>query len=351
MEGFGRNWALRTPELHPNSENATLEELRVAMEAAPNKRSYVRLAAIRCLLLGYTRKEVCLIHDRTDRMVRLWITQFNRGGIDALITKPRPGRPRKVKLQRVRDLLLPVLENPAQAGQVHWTGVKLHGYLQAQLQLQLGYSTTIRWLHELNFHLRVPQPWPERQNETQRKQFLDELRALVADPKVQLWFGDECGVEGDPRPRRRWVEPGQPRTVPYLGDHIRQNVVGVVSPQSGELFSLIVDGVDTDVFQFFLDQLAKAVPRKEAMRQVLILDNASWHKAAHLHWHHFEPKFLPSYSPDFNPIERLWLRLKADWFWDFIARSPDQLTERLCTALKSFMDHPTKTASICSIRK
>jgi len=342
---------LRTPELHPNSENATLEELRVAMEAAPNKRSYVRLAAIRCLLLGYTRKEVCLIHDRTDRMVRLWITQFNRGGIDALITKPRPGRPRKVKLQRVRDLLLPVLENPAQAGQVHWTGVKLHGYLQAQLQLQLGYSTTIRWLHELNFHLRVPQPWPERQNETQRKQFLDELRALVADPKVQLWFGDECGVEGDPRPRRRWVEPGQPRTVPYLGDHIRQNVVGVVSPQSGELFSLIVDGVDTDVFQFFLDQLAKAVPRKEAMRQVLILDNASWHKAAHLHWHHFEPKFLPSYSPDFNPIERLWLRLKADWFWDFIARSPDQLTERLCTALKSFMDHPTKTASICSIRK
>jgi len=351
LEGFGRNWALRTPELHPNSENATLEELRVAMEAAPNKRSYVRLAAIRCLLLGYTRKEVCLIHDRTDRMVRLWITQFNRGGIDALITKPRPGRPRKVKLQRVRDLLLPVLENPAQAGQVHWTGVKLHGYLQAQLQLQLGYSTTIRWLHELNFHLRVPQPWPERQNETQRKQFLDELRALVADPKVQLWFGDECGVEGDPRPRRRWVEPGQPRTVPYLGDHIRQNVVGVVSPQSGELFSLIVDGVDTDVFQFFLDQLAKAVPRKEAMRQVLILDNASWHKAARLHWHHFEPKFLPSYSPDFNPIERLWLRLKADWFWDFIARSPDQLTERLCTALKSFMDHPTKTASICSIRK
>lgn len=341
---------MRTPELHPNPENATLEELRVAMEAAPNKRSYVRLAAIRSLLLGYARQDVCRIHDRTDRMVRLWITQFNRGGIDALITKPRSGRPRKVKLQRVRDLLLPVLENPAQAGQVHWTGVKLHGYLQAQLQIELGYSTTVRWLHELNFHLRVPQPWPERQNEAQRKQFLDELRALVADPKVQLWFGDECGVEGDPRPRRRWVQPGRRRTVPYLGDHIRQNIVGVVAPHSGELFSLIVDGVDTDVFQFFLDQLAKAVPAQAGVRQVLILDNASWHKAARLRWHHFEPKFLPGYSPDFNPIERLWLRLKADWFWDFIARSPDQLTKRLCTALKYFIDQPTQTASICSIR-
>jgi transposase len=342
---------LRSPELHPNAENATPEELRVAMEAAPNKRSYVRLSAVRALLLGYSRQEVCELNDRTDRMVRLWIELFNRGGIDALTTKPKPGRPRKVKLQRVRDLLVPVLENPAAAGQVHWTGIKLHGYLKEQLALDLGYRTTVRWLHELNFHLRVPQPWPERQNEAERKVFVEELRVLASDSQVELWFSDECGVEGDPRPRRRWVQPGKRRTVPYLGDHIRQNVIGAVAPQSGALFSLIVDGVDTDVFQFFLDEMARAIPKKEGVRQILIVDNASWHRAAQVNWHHFEPKFLPGYSPDYNPIERLWLRLKADWFWDFIARTSDELTERLCTALKSFLDAPAKTASICSIRK
>ena len=342
---------LRSPELHPNAENATPEELRVAMEAAPNKRSYVRLNAIRSLLLGISRATLCQQFCRTDRMMRLWIECFNRGGIDALITRPKPGRPRKVKLERVRDLLVPVLENPATAGQVHWTGVKLHGYLKEKLALELGYRTTVRWLHQLNFHLRVPQPWPERQNEEQRKEFVEELRALSADPTVQLWFSDECGVEGDPRPRRRWVQPGKRRTVPYLGDHIRQNVIGAVAPQSGAFFSLIVDGVDTDVFQFFLDEMAKAVPRREGLRQILIVDNASWHRASRVNWHHFEPKFLPGYSPDFNPIERLWLRLKADWFWDFIARTPEELTERLCTALKSFIDAPNKTASICSIRK
>lgn len=321
------------------------------MDAAPNRRSYVRLCALRALLLGQPRASVCLMFNRTDRMMRLWIELFNRGGIDALITRPKPGRPRKVKLERVRDLLVPVLENPEQAGQVHWTGVKVHGYLKEQLAIELGYRTTIRWLHELDFHLRVPQPWPERQNEQERQEFLEQLRTLAADPHMELWFGDECGVEGDPRPRRRWVQPGKRRTVPYLGDHIRQNVIGAVAPQSGGLFSLVVDGVDTDVFQFFLDEMAKAVPKKEGTRQVLILDNASWHKAARVNWHHFEPKFLPGYSPDFNPIERLWLRLKADWFWDFIARSPDELTDRLCTALKSFIDQPAKTAAICSIRK
>ena len=69
-------------------------------------------------------------HNRMHRKTRdeLVGEVFNRGGIGALITKRRPGRRRKVKLERVRDLLVPVLENPAQAGQVHWTGVKLHGY-------------------------------------------------------------------------------------------------------------------------------------------------------------------------------------------------------------------------------
>ena len=86
-------------------------------------------------------------------------------------------------------------------------------------------------------------------------------------------------------------------------------------------------------------------------RQLLVLDNASWHKAGRLHWHHFEPVYLPGYSPDFNPIERLWLRLKADWFWDFIAHTEKELTARLCTALKSFVADPSKTASICAIRK
>src|ERR1043165_4975195 len=111
------------------------------MEAAPNKRSYVRLNAFRSLLLGVSRATLCQQFCRTDRMVRLWIELFNRGGIDALITRPKPGRPRKVKLSRVRDLLVPVLENPASAGQVHWTGVKLHGYLKEQLAGELGYGT------------------------------------------------------------------------------------------------------------------------------------------------------------------------------------------------------------------
>ena len=50
-----------------------------------------------------------------------------------------------------------------------------------------------------------------------------------------------------------------------------------------------MDGVDTDVFQFYLERLAETVPKVEGLRQLFILDNASWHKSARLNWQHFEP--------------------------------------------------------------
>jgi hypothetical protein len=133
----------------------------------------------------------------------------------------------------------------------------------------VGYSTTVRYLHELGYNLRVPRPWPERQNEEERNAFLDQLRTWQEDPGVELWFADECGIEGDPRPRRRWSARGRRPHVPYFGDHIR----------AGECCTMIFDGVDTDVFQYYLDYLAKEIPPLDSKRRLLIVDNASWHKA------------------------------------------------------------------------
>jgi transposase len=76
-------------------------------------------------------------------MRRLWITLFNAAGIDGLISNPRSGRPRKVTLQRFNDLLVPVLAEPQLAGQWHWMGVKLHGWLKAQLRIELSYRSVL----------------------------------------------------------------------------------------------------------------------------------------------------------------------------------------------------------------
>lgn len=43
---------------------------------------------------------------------------------------------------------------------------------------------------------------------------IEELKPLLDDPEVDLWFLDESG-EGDPRPKRRWAPQGEKIRFPY----------------------------------------------------------------------------------------------------------------------------------------
>jgi hypothetical protein len=148
----------------------------------------------------------------------------------------------------------------------------------------------------------VPRPWPlplldEPQREVPRQAFREQVQQLAQEPCVELWFGDECGVDGDPRPRRRWVPPGSKPKVPHLGKHIRGKVIGAVCPQTGEFFSLLFDGVNSAVFQCWLDEWAKSISANDGERRLLVLDNASWHKVKTLQWDQFEPLFVPPTAP------------------------------------------------------
>jgi transposase len=127
------------------------------------------------------------------------------------------------------------------------------------------------------------------------------------------------------------------------------NVTGMICPRQGEFYALEFTHTDSKVFQVFLDHANQDI-KLERRRNLLICDNATWHKKKKLDWGSFEPVFLPPYSPDFNPIERLWLVIKAEWFTDFIAKDRSKLIERLDKALLWAMDRKTANQQTCSIR-
>ena len=60
-------------------------------------------------------------------------------------------------------------------------------------------------------------------------------------------------------------------------------------------------------------------------------------------------RYLPPYSPDLNPIERLWLLMKGEWFSDFYARSREELTDRLIQALNWLIDRRELNKKTCGI--
>ena len=295
------------------------------------------------LLVGSTREQVMKTVELTDDAIRKIIRAFNLYGVDGLIARKRPGRAPLISGEQ-KEEIFEDFEEPGRAQRTFWTATAFHGHIAQKYQVECSYETVRRLLHEKGYVLKVPQPWPDRQDEEAREKFRETLRELAKDPETELWYGDETGVEGEPKPRRSWAMKGSRPKVVHNGDHVRLNILGTVCPRTGEFFAMEASHCDSDVFQVFLDEAAESItPTRK--RNVLILDNASWHKRKRLNWHFFEPVYLPPYSPDFNPIERIWLIMKADHFANIHCRNKAALIERADRALCELMDNPTKVAS------
>jgi len=328
-----------------NQENDTIEDVKIVLESTPSKKHSLRLLAIRLLLEGRSRSDVMQIMNRSESTLIRWINLWNQGGIDALVPRPKPGRPPKIT-EKQRQRVIDLMKDPQSVGQTHWTAIKFWGYLREVESIFLGYSTLTRMLHDEKFCLKVPRSWSDKQDPILRSKFRKDMSMLLKDKDIEVWFCDESGFLADPRPRRVWAEKGSKIKTTRTCVHLRESVVGAVCPKSGALSALVVNGVNTDVFQVFLDQLANETKGRNI---VLVMDNASWHKATKLSWNHIRPMYLPPYSPDLNPIERLWLVMKNRFFTQWYTRERETLINRVCEALKSFLEASCEVKSICAV--
>jgi transposase len=238
--------------------------------------------AIKASTMGIPHEQVAGLFGVNEDSVSRWVRRFNERGIDGLTEGPRSGRPPKIRGEQVpayRELIL----HPESVDETHWTGRKFHGYLTSHCQLEAGYSMLMRWLHEEGFRLKVPRPWPDSQDEEKRKAFIKLIREWLRDQGIELWFLDECRIEGDPRPRRRFATKGDKIRQPYSGAHVRMNVTGLVLTRTGEFYALEFSHSDTEIFKIFLDH-ANRDSTFERLCNYLILDNASWHKSKSVDW-------------------------------------------------------------------
>ena len=84
-------------------------------------------------------------------------------------------------------------------------------------------------------------------------------------------------------------------------------VYGFVHPHTGQTEWLLLPRVNIRWFNAALAEFARAVGASATHRIVLTLDNAGWHRSTQV----IVPEgihllFLPPYSPELQPAERLW---------------------------------------------
>jgi DDE superfamily endonuclease len=118
---------------------------------------------------------------------------------------------------------------------------------------------------------------------------------------------------------------------------------GVVEPLNGWQFTQEYPRLDSENFQQFINALSEQLADDIAVIQ---LDQAGAHVTSALRWpENLIPICQPSYSPELNPIERVWQFIKAQLKGERFA-TLEQLRERLAQVMKQIT--PERIISLSS---
>jgi transposase len=131
---------------------------------------------------------------------------------------------------------------------------------------------------------------------------------------------------------------------PYQHKFENTYLYGAFSPINGDSFLLELPFCNTECFQLYILELSKLNPTE---LKVLVLDNGSFHKSKKL----IIPEniiliFLPPYSPELNPAEKIWWQIKKE----FVCKSFENINELgiyLAQQVRNFINNET-VKSICS---
>lgn len=156
-----------------------------------------------------------------------------------------------------------------------------------------------------------------------------------SEQPVRLFFEDEARF-GLKLPRyRRITSCGVRPQQPFAPLYEYYWLFGAVEPKTGEHLFLEMPALDADCFSVFLGELSRAYPES---LNVVVLDGAPAHIARCV----AVPENvvllgLPAYSPELNPVERLWLALRQgiDVFDEAVRSRLEALKEHVAEQVRA----------------
>lgn len=182
---------------------------------------------------------------------------------------------------------------------------------------------------------------------------LSDLALSNTEESVALLSVDECSVSNEATYGYTWgEEQGRITEFPNIKSE-RRTIFGAVEMGTGCFNSIAVENGNAENFLYFLGFLVEHYKKQGVKKLIIVLDNARIHHAKLLKPFLEENKdflflhFIPPYSPELNPIERVWWlmrksithnryvktineRLEQYFKWAIELEKPNKILTKLC---------------------
>jgi len=278
-----------------------------------------------------------------------WQRAFLLHGLESVRYRHGGGRRPKLTPKQKQRLVELLEAGPLVVGceTACWDAVLIRVLIWREFGVLYNRQYVCTLLHNLGFSFQKARFVSDHLDTVKRLVWLEQkwptiLRAAKRRRGLIL-FEDEASFAQWGSLSYTWARRGQQPEVPTSGKRKGDKVFGAIAYFSGRLFSQGLEGrFNSESYQAFLHMILA----QTTQHLFLIHDGARYHTSAStqaflvVHSERITAEPLPSYSPDYNPIEYLWKKTKKrathnKYFKEFAA-----LTVSVEKALAYFATHP-----------
>ncbi len=157
-------------------------------------------------------------------------------------------------------------------------------------------------------------------------------------------FQDEARFGRVRQPARCWAPARVRPIVPQQIIREYTYAYSCLSPQDGEVDSLILPDMYSDTMSLFLEEVSSRYPNEYIL---MVMDGAPCHRAGTLIIpDNIKILQLPPYSPQLNPVENFWAEVREKWFANCVFKDMEAVISRLVEALIDFESDQNRITSL-----
>jgi transposase len=261
-----------------------------------------RIKAVLAYDDGYSYSEIAKILLLDDETIRRHIEDYF---YKEKLSSENGGSESKLSSSETKKLIIHLSE-------VTYLYVKdICAYVKKEYKKKYSISGMTKWLHANEFCYKKPHAVPAKANREQQKKFIKFYRKLKAKAgsREPIYFADSVHPQHQTQLTYGWILKGERKEIPTTGRQYRLNFIGGICLNGHRFIYQQADKkVDADAIASFLCELRKQHPEKHKIH--LIWDQAGYHRDAGIKEFakslEIKLHYLPPYSPNLNPIERLW---------------------------------------------
>lgn len=302
--------------------------------------------------------QAALVLQLSAAQVEAYVHKFLCYGVRGVAFKKPAGRRPKLTKEQQQELSRLIEAGPEACGfsGACWRSPLIQHLIKERFSVSYNVFYIAQLLKNLGFSYQkaafVSDHLDEIARQRWRQHTWPQILQVARERKALLLFGDEASFPQWGTLTYTWARRGQQPVVKTSGKRKGWKVFGLIDYFTGRFFHQGLEGRFTSAsYTAFLSRVLE----QTTAHLILIQDGARYHTSAETkrffqqHAERLTVYQLPSYSPDYNPIEKLWKKFKQQETHLHYFPTFEALTKKVAQALIKFENAPREILALCSL--